>query len=218
MRKNKKPSPPKSGQTLRSLHTLIARIAFRKVFHPFPKSHSGQANASSSASERENGEREAVRRSSCGWNAVYLLNSNIASLKEQSVWGPWDVLLDLAEKEFHSWVWGSGMKRASPESMGVVQCSQVGADRGSVLSSSLCSHGPVQLASPANSKSEKRHSFLNVSVTVVKAQREFSRWIHSCRLAVLFVYVSLFNLRPWNSEPLKVTPSQQHSQIKENRD
>lgn len=46
------------------------------------------------------------------------------------------------------------MKRASPESMGVVQFSQVGADRGSVLSSSLCSHGPVPLALPANSKSE----------------------------------------------------------------
>lgn len=142
-----------------------------------------------------------------------LVNSNIASLKEQSAWGLWDVLLDLAEKELYSWVWGSGMKRASPESMGVVQCSQVGAGRGSVLSSSLCSHGPVRLALPANSKSENA----TASSMSLRLWWKHKR-IHACRFPVLFVYVSLFNLRPWNFEPLKVTPSQQHSQIRENRD
>lgn len=75
-----------------------------------------------------------------------------------------------------------------------------------------------QIGLASKQQKPKPHSFLNVSTTVVKSQREFSRWIHARRFPVLFVYVSLFNLRPWNFEPLKVTPSQQHSQIKENRD
>lgn len=165
MKKNKKPSPPKSGQTLRSRHTLIARIAFCKVFLPFPKSHSVQANASSLASVgnatgARMASRRPSRRSSWGWNVSVLFNSNIASLKEQSAWGPWVVLLDLAEKELHSWVWGSGMKRAGPESMGVVQCSQGGSwqRQCAVLVPVFSWASPTVLA--IKQQKPKRHSFI----------------------------------------------------------
>ncbi len=158
------------------------------MFHPFPKSHSGQANASSSSSGRENGETEAVRRSSCGWNAVDLVNSNIASLKEQSARGPWDVLLDLAECE------GAGWRGPVQNRWGL--CSAARWE----LAEAVCCPRPCVLMGQSDwprqqtAKAKKHHSFLNVSMTVVKAQREFSRWIHGCRFAVLFVYVSLLTL------------------------
>lgn len=146
MRKNKRPSPPKSGQNVAFTSHTHCTYCFPQSLPPFPKKSFRKGKCDLPMAF--------VRRSSCGWNAVDPVDSNIASLKEQSARGPWDVLLDLAEKELHSWVWGSGMKRASPEWMWVVQCSQVGAGRGSVLSSSLCSHGPVRLALPSNSKSQ----------------------------------------------------------------
>lgn len=174
------------------------------MFHLFPKSHSGQANASSSASGWENGETEAVRHSSCGWNAVNLVNSNIARLKEQSARGPWDVLLDLAECE------GAGWRGPVQNRWGL--CS---AARWELAEAVCCPHPCVLMG-----QSDWPHQ---QTAKASMSSMSLRLWwkpsgIHGCRFAVLFVYVSLFNLRPWNSEPLKVTPSQQHSQIKENRD
>lgn len=110
------------------------------------------------------------------------------------------------------------MKRASPESMGVVQCSQVGAGRGSVLSSSLCSHGPVRLASPANSKSEKTPQLPQCLYDCGESPAGVFPMDSRLSFRSPFCLRFPLNLRPWNSEPLKVTPSQQHLQIKENRD